>query len=117
MTGNDQEHGKAPLITTALDHAWRWYELRLSCGLQLLNFFMLTISAIIPPYDSSLKARNDVISVAVPLIGGRSNSFCLSSWPAPGQCGSYGSNSHTRGGRPPGGYLDLESCEWSNSIR
>jgi hypothetical protein len=69
MTDNDQEQGKAPLTTTALDHAWRCYELRMSCGLQLLNFFMLAIAVITTAYVSALKARDDVVSVAVALIG------------------------------------------------
>jgi hypothetical protein len=69
MTDSHQERGKDPLTTAALDHAWRWYELRMSCGLQLLNFYLLAIAVITTAYVSALNARDYAVSIAIALIG------------------------------------------------
>jgi len=69
MVDKNQEQSKALLLTTALDHAWRWHELRISSGLQILNFYLLAIAVLTSAYVSALNARNHVVSVAVALAG------------------------------------------------
>jgi hypothetical protein len=69
MSGSDQEQGKNVLLIAALDHAWRWHDLRISCGLQILNFYLLAIAVLITAYVSALNARNYTVSVAVALAG------------------------------------------------
>jgi len=69
MTGRDQEHSKAFLLTTALDHAWRWYDLRINAGLQILNFYLLAMTVLTAAYVSAFNSRDHVISVAVALAG------------------------------------------------
>jgi hypothetical protein len=69
MTGKDQEYSKAFLLTTALDHAWRWYDLRINSGLQILNFYLLAMTVLTAAYVSAFTSRNHVISVAVALAG------------------------------------------------
>jgi hypothetical protein len=69
MISKDQEHGRVLLLTTALDHAWRWYDLRINSGLQILNFYLLAMTVLTAAYVSALNARNHVISVAVAFAG------------------------------------------------
>jgi hypothetical protein len=69
MTGKDQEYSKAFLLATALDHAWRWYDLRINSGLQILNFYLLAMTVLTAAYVSAFTSRNHVISVAVALAG------------------------------------------------
>jgi hypothetical protein len=69
MTGKDQEYSKVFLLTTALDHAWRWYDLRINSGLQILNFYLLAMTVLTAAYVSAFTSRNHVISVAVALAG------------------------------------------------
>jgi hypothetical protein len=69
MTGKDQEHSKDLLLATALDHAWRWYDLRINSGLQILNFYLLAMTVLTAAYVSAFNSRNHVISVAVALAG------------------------------------------------
>lgn len=69
MAYNNREQSKIFLLTTALDHVWRWYDLRMNCGLQILNFYLLAIAVLTTAYVSALNARNHVVSVAVALAG------------------------------------------------
>jgi hypothetical protein len=67
VADTDQQQSKIPLLTTALDHAWRWYDIRISSGLQILNFYLLAMAVLTTAYVSGLNARNHVVSVAVAL--------------------------------------------------
>jgi|ERR1700733_9403601 len=69
MTGKDQDYSKAFLLATALDHAWRWYDLRINSGLQILNFYLLAMTVLTAAYVSSFNSRNHIISVSVALAG------------------------------------------------
>jgi hypothetical protein len=69
MADRDQEHSKAFLLATALDHSWRWYDLRINSGLQILNFYLLAMTVLTAAYVSAFTSRNHVISVAVALAG------------------------------------------------
>jgi hypothetical protein len=66
---NYQEASKISLLATALDHVWGWYDLRMNCGLQILNFYLLAIAVLTTAYVSALNSRNHVVSVAVALAG------------------------------------------------
>jgi len=69
MIHKDRDQGKTALLETALDHAWRWHELRINNGLQVLNFYLLAIAVLATAYVSALNARNHVVAVAVALAG------------------------------------------------
>lgn len=68
VAGNDQEHNELPQLTTALDHVWRWYDLRVNAGMQFLNFYLLAIAVLISGYVSALNSRNHGLAVVVALI-------------------------------------------------
>ena len=68
MAGNDKEQIKASQLTTALDHAWRWYDLRISGGIQILNFYLLGIAVLISAYVSALNSRNHTVAVTVAVV-------------------------------------------------
>jgi hypothetical protein len=69
IPGSRKEESKDFLLIAALDHAWRWHDLRINCGLQILNFYLLAIAVLIAAYGSALNARNYTVSVAVALVG------------------------------------------------
>ncbi len=61
------EAGSAEL-ETALDHAWRWFELRVSHGLQMLNFAVLAFALLSAAYVSALSDKLYGVAGAVALL-------------------------------------------------
>src|ERR1700722_17427828 len=68
MAGNDKEQSKVSQLTTALDHAWRWYDLRISGGIQILNLYLLGIAVLISAYVSAFISRNPTVAVTVGVV-------------------------------------------------
>ena len=68
MTDNDQESNRLPQLTDALDHAWRWYDLRINTGMQILNFYLLAIAVLVSGYVSALNSRNQGLAIVVAII-------------------------------------------------
>ena len=82
MPGDGQDKDKNLLLIAALDHAWHWHELRITCGLQILNFYLLAIAVLITAYVSALNARDHTVSIAVALAAAGGDRFDLY-----GRCG------------------------------
>jgi hypothetical protein len=56
-------------LAMALDHVWRWYELRHGQGIQVINFFMLAVAVLSAGYVSALNAKLYAAAGAVGLLG------------------------------------------------
>jgi hypothetical protein len=57
------------LLTAALDHAWKWWEFRISNGLQVLNFFLLAAAVMAAAYVSALGSHLHLVVAAVAVLG------------------------------------------------
>lgn len=68
VADNDQAQSKLSQLTIPLDHAWRWYDLRINAGMQVLNFYLLAIAVLVSGYVSALNSRNHSLAVVVSLI-------------------------------------------------
>ena len=55
-------------LGTALDHAWRWFELRVSHGLQMLNFAVVAFALLSAAYVSALSGKLYGVAGAVALL-------------------------------------------------
>ncbi|MFI7126999.1 hypothetical protein ACIBQ1_14995 [Nonomuraea sp. NPDC050153] len=52
----------------ALEHATRWYEYRISQGLQVLNFYLVSTAVMSAAYVAALQAKLDAVAGAVGLV-------------------------------------------------
>ena len=50
----EDDHAK---LATALDHSWRWFELRISHGMQMLNFAVVAFALLSAAYVSALSNK------------------------------------------------------------
>lgn len=62
----DQAKGEA--LTVALDHAWRWFELRMNSALQIVNYYLIAAALTSAAYVSALNARRYVIAGIIAII-------------------------------------------------
>lgn len=62
---NDRE-----LLGLALEHTWKWYEMRSSCILQIVNFYLISIAVLSAGYVSALGANMRQIAGMIGLLGG-----------------------------------------------
>lgn len=62
----DQAEGEA--LTVALDHAWRWYELRVNSALQIINYYLIAAAVTSAAYVSALNARRYFIAGMIAII-------------------------------------------------
>lgn len=65
IAAGENDHAK---LSTALDHAWRWFELRVSHGMQMLNFAMLAFALLSAAYVSALGDKLYGIAGTVALL-------------------------------------------------
>lgn len=70
MADVNQDRDDVALLTTALDHAWRWYELRLGYVIQVVNFFLLAAAVMSAAYVSALNGRHYGVAGAIALVAG-----------------------------------------------
>jgi hypothetical protein len=61
----DNDHAK---LAIALDHSWRWFELRLSHGMQMVNFGVVAFALLSAAYVSALGYKLYAIAGAVALL-------------------------------------------------
>jgi hypothetical protein len=47
IAAGENDHAK---LATALDHSWRWFELRVSHGMQMLNFAVVAFALLSAAY-------------------------------------------------------------------
>jgi hypothetical protein len=59
------DHAK---LATALDHAWRWFELRVSHGMQMLSFALVAFALLSAAYVSALSDKLYGIAGTVALL-------------------------------------------------
>lgn len=57
------------LLGLAIDHAWKWYELRSSHVMQIINFYLVSIAVLSAGYVSALNSRLSLIAGMVGLMG------------------------------------------------
>jgi len=55
-------------LATALDHSWRWFELRISHGMQMLNFAVVAFALLSAAYVSALGDRLYGVAGTVALL-------------------------------------------------
>ncbi|MEV4355058.1 hypothetical protein [Nonomuraea sp. NPDC049625] len=55
-------------LVAALEHATRWYEYRISQGLQVLNFYLVSTAVNSAAYVAALQAKLDAVAGAVGLV-------------------------------------------------
>ncbi|GAA4083073.1 hypothetical protein [Nonomuraea soli] len=55
-------------LVAALEHAQRWYEHRLGLGLQILNFYLVSIAVMAAAYVGALQAKLDAVAGAIGVI-------------------------------------------------
>lgn len=55
-------------LATALDHCWRWFELRVSHGMQMLNFAVVAFALLSAAYVSALSGKLYGIAGAVAIL-------------------------------------------------
>jgi len=61
----ENDHAK---LATALDHSWRWFELRISHGMQMLNFAVVAFALLSAAYVSALGDRLYGVAGTVALL-------------------------------------------------
>ena len=61
----ENDHAK---LATALDHAWRWFELRVSHGMQMLNFAVVAFALLSAAYVSAISGKLYGIAGVVALL-------------------------------------------------
>ena len=69
MTDANRAHRDVTLLTTALQHATRWYEFRTTNGLQVLNFYLLASAVMSAAYVSALNGRFHAVASIIALAG------------------------------------------------
>jgi hypothetical protein len=65
VAAGENDHAK---LATALDHSWRWFELRVSHGMQMLNFAVVAFALLSAAYVSALSDKLYGIAGAVALL-------------------------------------------------
>jgi hypothetical protein len=55
-------------LPTALDHAWRWYEIRYGQAMQVMNFYMVGIAVLTTGYVTAVDSRLYGLAGAVGLV-------------------------------------------------
>jgi len=65
IAAGENDHAK---LATALDHSWRWFELRVSHGMQMLNFAVVAFALLAAAYVSALNDKLYGIAGAVALL-------------------------------------------------
>lgn len=68
LTASGEDQNKLELLTVALDHAWRWFELRVNSGLQIVNYYLVAIALTSAAYVSALNARQYALAGMVGMI-------------------------------------------------
>lgn len=61
----DKDKYDVELLTTALDHAWRWFDLRMTSALQIVNYYLVAAALTSTAYVSALNARDYSIAGAI----------------------------------------------------
>lgn len=65
IAAGENDHAK---LATALDHSWRWFELRVSHGMQMLNFGIVAFALLSAAYVSALSDKLFGIAGAIALL-------------------------------------------------
>lgn len=64
----DEDKRESELLTTALDHAWRWFDLRMTGALQIVNYYLVAAALTSAAYVSALNGRHYAIAGAIAII-------------------------------------------------
>lgn len=64
----EEDQNRLEVLTIALDHSWRWFELRMNSALQIVNYYLVAIALTSTAYVSALNARQYVLAGMVALI-------------------------------------------------
>jgi hypothetical protein len=64
----DEDQHEVELLITALDHAWRWFDLRMTGALQIVNYYLVAAALTSAAYVSALNARNYVVAGTIAII-------------------------------------------------
>lgn len=69
MTDVSGDKQSSELLKMALDHVARWNEFHVTNGLQVINFFLVTVAVLAAAYVSALKGNLDLIAGVIALVG------------------------------------------------
>src|ERR1700739_2370486 len=65
----DDSTSELALLSMALEHVDRWVEGRNTSGLQVLNFFLITVALLSTAYVSAINGRLHLVASAVAVAG------------------------------------------------